>query len=141
MGKQGVVGVGDAVKSFCRKSLALAENSLESPLPPALFPPAQVQGVQEGDWVVPLQACVRQNGVPFPPIFPVQVQGVREGDWVVPLQACMGTWRQHGVFPASAFHRIAPECIPVEAAASLCIKWVGKLCVRGGRWRREEGRS
>ena len=86
--------------------------------------------MREGDWVVPLQACMRQHGLPFP-LFPMQVQGVREGDWVVPLQPCMGTWRQHGVFPASSFHRLAPECIPIESAAALCIKWVVKLGRRG----------
>ena len=46
------------------------------------------------------------------------------GDWVVPLVSCQGTWRTHGVFSASAFHRV-PNTLPIEAAATLCIKWVG----------------
>ena len=43
------------------------------------------------------------------------------GSLVVPLGAGAGTWRQSAVFDATALHKL-PSDLPVEAAATMCIK-------------------
>ena len=50
--------------------------------------------------------------------------GFSPGDLAVPLESSQGTWRQQGVFPASAWFRLPAE-LPLAAAATLCIKCVG----------------
>jgi NADPH:quinone reductase-like Zn-dependent oxidoreductase len=53
----------------------------------------------------------------------MQVSGFKQGDLVVPFEPAQGTWRQRGVFPATAFMAI-PNDTPIEAAAQLIIKYV-----------------
>ncbi|MEW5302845.1 MAG: hypothetical protein WDW36_005588 [Sanguina aurantia] len=43
------------------------------------------------------------------------------GDIVVPLLPALGTWRRMGTYPAANFH-VLPPTLPLEAAATLCIK-------------------
>lgn len=50
-----------------------------------------------------------------------QVTGLAEGDWVIPRKTGLGWWRSHAVFPADALKAI-PSDIPLEVAASLCVK-------------------
>ncbi|GAX77341.1 hypothetical protein CEUSTIGMA_g4787.t1 [Chlamydomonas eustigma] len=50
-----------------------------------------------------------------------QVKNMRVGDWVVPTAPCCGTWRQEVVLPSRNLFSLPPNCIPLEAAATLCI--------------------
>ena len=51
----------------------------------------------------------------------LQVAGLKQGSLVVPLAAAMGFWRQAAVFPAADLYEV-PHDMPIEAAATLCIK-------------------
>lgn len=50
------------------------------------------------------------------------------GDWVIPTAPGMGTWRQQGCFAASGWHKVAND-IPIDAAATLFVKYAGVLFV------------
>lgn len=56
----------------------------------------------------------------------MQVHGLLEGDHVVALEAGQGTWRERGIHDAHNLHRV-PREMPLEAAATLCIKYVCNL--------------
>lgn len=52
-----------------------------------------------------------------------QVQGLSPGTWIVPLHSAMGTWRSAAVLKAADCFPV-PSDLPIEATATLCIKWV-----------------
>ncbi len=66
-------------------------------------------------------ACVRAVGAAVGASF-------APGDWVIPVAPGVGTWRQHGCFAASGWHKVAND-IPVDAAATLFVKYAGGLMV------------
>lgn len=66
-------------------------------------------------WVLIYSHLLRTNTL--------QVTSHLLGDIVVPLLPALGTWRRMGTYPAANFH-VLPPTLPLEAAATLCIKCV-----------------